>query len=225
MTAKKKSYTKIALALSIGLLILWAVLGATTSLAWFTDTTPVQKNIFDIGELDLVVSYRQEDGSYKEVDSTTAVFDDEALYEPGYVQVVYLRIENKGEIPFDYRTAITVNNYTTATNWYGHPFNLPDYLRFGVVSADEEDELMELVETRLLANGKATRELASIANRPLNKYSTEVDSLEVDDEDYIALIVRMPEEVSNVANYRGDVVPKVEMGVIVSASQQGTPVE
>ena len=34
-----------------------------------------------------------------------------------------------------------------------------------------------------------------------------------------ALIVRMPEEVGNVANYRGDTVPEVDLGITVKADQ------
>jgi len=41
-------------------------------------------------------------------------------------------------------------------------------------------------------------------------------------ERYIALIVRMPEEVGNAANYRGVIVPRVDLGITVKASQEGT---
>ena len=50
-------------------------------------------------------------------------------------------------------------------------------------------------------------------------YSTDVALLEAGEEQYLALIVRMPEEVGNEANYRGKAVPKVELGVIVEATQ------
>ena len=60
-------------------------------------------------------------------------------------------------------------------------------------------------------------------NVPLNVYS-EKDSvvLQPDDERYIALIVRMPEIVGNAANYRGVIVPRVDLGITVKASQEGT---
>lgn len=216
MTTKKKSYTKIALALSMCLLLVWGILGTGTSLAWFKDTSPVQKNIFHIGELDLVVSYKTENGTYKEIDAKTPVFDDEALYEPGYVQVVYLKVENKGDIDFDYKTAVSVTDYTPSTNVFGQSFNLQEYLKFGVVIADTEAEL-----TKKLANRNLAKENA---NFPLNTYTTETDLLKVGGEKYMALIVRMPEEVGNVANYRGNIIPKVELGLIVKATQTGTPV-
>lgn len=212
----KKSYTKIALTLSIILMVLWGILGFGTSLAWFTDTTPVEKNIFHIGEMQLVVSHKVDDGSYEKIDGETSVFDDEALYEPGYVQVVYLKVENKGDIPFDYKTAVNVTDYTSAVNVFNVPFLLQDYLKFGVISADTEAELNELLANRTKAKEFSTEDI------PLNTYETEKHTLDSGGERYMALIVRMPEEVGNIANYRGNTVPKVILGLIVNASQKGT---
>lgn len=212
MKEKKKSYKKIALAISLCLLIIWAIIGTGTSLAWFTDKSPVVKNIFQFGELDLVVSHRLEDKTFEVVDAETKVFDDEALYEPGYVQVVYLRIENKGTLPFDYKTAVNVTDYTVATNVFGKKFNLQEYLRFGVVMADKIEDLEAMLADRALAKKKATL--------PLNSYTTDTDELGANETTYMALIVRMPEEVKNDANYRGSVIPKVELGLTVNAEQQ-----
>lgn len=212
MTALKTNYKKIALALSLLLMLVWAVMGTGASLAWFTDTSAEVKNIFHFAEFDLVVSHRLEDGTYEEIEFDTKVFDDEALYEPGYVQVVYLKVENKGTVPFDFKTAVNVTDYTEATNKYGQKFILQGYLKFGLVMADTEEELETLVETRDLAVEKATL--------PLNNYSSDVAELKANGEMYIALIVRMPEEVGDVANYRGDVIPRVELGLIFSAEQQ-----
>ena len=227
---KCKKHTRIALALSLCLLVLWAILGTGTSLAWFTETTPEQRNIFNIGDIDLKVSYKpyNENVDYTEITSTTNVFDDEALYEPGYVQVVYLKIENVGDIPFDYKTAVSVADYTTAINYFGNEFNLQDHLRFGVLFADTQAErtseaiLDNLVKDRLTAKNNANSE---IKEKPLNSYSSDTLSLGVGESAFMALIVRMPEEVDNVANYRGDTQPTVKLGVIVKASQQGAPIE
>ena len=209
----KKSYTKRALTLSLVLLLIWGVMGASTTVAWFTDTTPEQKNSFFVGDLDLVVSLRDEFGNYKELDTTTSVFDEYALYEPGYVQVVYFKIENLGDIAFDYTSAVTVNDYTTVTNVYGQTFNLVPYLTYGVVFADSDAELMELVNSRSKA--------LAIARAPLNNYVSDVDTLEVNEERYMALIVTMPTWVDNNANHNG-VAPLVELGISVKASQSGT---
>ena len=213
MSANKKSYKKIALAVSLCLILVWGLLGTGASLAWFTDTSEELVNIFHVAEFDLEVYHRLDDGSYEKVESTTKLFDDEALYEPGYVQVVYLKIENNGTVPFDFKTAVNVTDYTVATNVFGQTFNLKDYLRFGIISADSEEELMQKVENRDLAK--------EIANMKLSNYSTEVTELEAEDTAYVALVVRMPEEVANEANYYfGSEIPKVELGVIVKADQQ-----
>lgn len=209
--AKKRSYKRIALALSVCALIVWGILGTGTSLAWFTDTSNDLKNIFHVGEFKLEVSHRLTDGVWEEVDSLTKVFDEEALYEPGYVQVVYLKVENKGDLPFDFNTAVNVNGYILATNVFGHQFNLKDYLLFGVVTTDTEADMKNAVPDREAAK--------VIANKKLNNYSTESKRLEAGETAYVTLVVRMPEEVDNIANYRGDIQPKVELGLIIKADQ------
>ena len=219
MTVRKKSYTKIALTLSICLLMIWALLGTGTTIAWFTDTSETQKNTFFIGDLDLVVSHKLEDGTYEEIESDTKVFDDEALYEPGYVQVVYLKVENQGDVPFEYQLSVDVNDVTVAKSVLGNDINLPNYLKYGVLFGADEAQL-----TRDTAKLIAEKDFPEkTMNFPLNVYS-EKDSvvLRPDDERYIALIVRMPEIVGNAANYRGVIVPRVDLGITVKASQEGT---
>lgn len=210
-------YKKIALSVSLLLVLVWCVLGTGASLAWFVDTDDEVKNVFNFAEFDLEVSHRLDDGSWEKIEQGTKIFDDEALYEPGYVQTVYLKIDNLGTVPFDFKTAVTVTDYTLANNVYGQTFQLHDYLKFGLTTADSEAELYELVATRNLAK--------EVANMPLNHYYksdyiTEQMELDAKDTIYMALIVRMPENVNNVANYRGDVIPRVELGVTITATQK-----
>ena len=208
---KKRIYKQIALALSLCALIVWCILGTGASLAWFTDASPEINNIFHLAEFDLVVSHRLTDGKWEEVDSQTKIFDEEALYEPGYVQVVYLKVENKGTIPFEFYTAVNVNGCIEATNVFGQRFMLQDYLKFGITTADSEDAMKNSVPDRNAA--------VKLADMPLHNYDTETAVLEPGATKYIALIVRMPEEVGNVANYRGDTVPEVDLGITVKADQ------
>lgn len=209
--AKNKPYKRIALVLSLCALIIWSILGTGTSLAWFTDTSPEINNIFHFAEFDLVVSHRLTDGKWEEVDSKTKIFDEEALYEPGYVQVVYLKVENKGTVPFNFYTAVNVNECVIATNLFGQQFMLQDYLKFGVTIADSEDEMKNSVPDR--------KKAMELADMPLKNYATETAVLNPNATKYIALIVRMPEEVKNIANYRGDTIPKVDLGITVKADQ------
>ncbi len=209
--ANKKSYKRIALALSLCVLVVWAILGTGASLAWFTDTSPEINNIFHFADFELEVSHRLTDGTWEEVDSKTKIFDEEALYEPGYVQVVYLKVVNKGSVPFEFNTAVNVNGCIVATNVFGQQLMLQDHLKFGVTTADSEDEMKNSVPDREAA--------VTIADMPLKNYATKPAELAPGTTKYIALIVRMPEEVGNVANYRGETIPKVELGITVKADQ------
>lgn len=218
MKLNKKSYQK-ALTLSVCLMMMWAILGTGTTIAWFTDVTPVKENTFVIGEMDLKVSYKNEFGIYEEIKEDTKVFDEEALYEPGYVQVVRMKVENMGDIPFEYKFAVDVNDVTVGTSVLGNDIYLPNYLVYGVLFGDSEAEL-----DREIANAIATRDFAKITgNYPLNTYSQKDDVLmQPEDVRYVTLIVRMPDEVGNQANARGNVVPTVLLGLNVTASQEGT---
>lgn len=209
-----KNYTKVALALALCLIVLWSFLGTGTSLAWFSDTDEELRNIFHFADFKFQVSHLQKDGTYDDIEGDTDIFDNEALYEPGYVQVVYLKVENKGSIDLNYRMAVSVIDYTPAFNVFGQSFNLQDYLECGLVTAESQEELEQKLATRDMAEKEATT--------PLNTYcETEPEEtfLEAGGTDYAALIVCMPEEVNNVANHLGKDHPKVELGIIAEASQ------
>lgn len=208
----KNNHKKIALSISLVLILIWGVLGTGASLAWFSDTDEELKNVFHFAEFDLEVSYRDEDGNWKKVQQDTNLFNDEALYEPGYTQVVFLKIDNLGTVPFDFKTAVSVTDYTLATNVLGQTFQLQEYLLFGLDTANSEAELDALVATRDLAR--------EVAKMPLNNYETKTAELGAKSTVYMALVVHMPETVDNVANYRGDVIPRVELGLIVTATQK-----
>lgn len=209
----KKNYTRAGLVLSVVLMILWSLIGTGTSLAWFTDTDQGVTNVFHFANFEVEAEYRTADGTWKSIEGESKIFDDQALYEPGYVQVVYLRVTNKGDVPFDYQTAVRDVACTPATNVFGQTFYLQNYLQFGLTEAVQTEEQMDaLVQTRDLARSYATM--------PLGTYEKDIASLDAGETVYMALVVQMPQEVDNVANYRGDEVPKVELGLIVTATQQ-----
>lgn len=211
-TKNKKTLRRLALILSLCALFVWGLFGTGASLAWFSDTSPDIHNIFHFAEFDVEVSHRLTDGTWDVIDSQEKVFD-EALYEPGYVQVVYLKVKNKGTVPFTFDTGMTVTGYTLAKNVFGQTFNLQDYLMFGLTVAKSEAEMKANVPDREAAK--------IIANSKLDRYfETDNDTvLGPNEEAFVTLVVRMPEEVNNVANYRGDDIPTVELGLIVKAEQ------
>ena len=212
MKANRKQYKKIALALSLCAIVIWGLLGAGASIAWFADTSDEVTNIINTAQFDLVVSKRLENGTYSEVNATTKVFDETVLYEPGYVQIAILKIENNGTVPFDFQTAVTVDGYTTATNAFGGTMYLQEHLRFGVVTSTDEADLLQKLNDREKAVAAATE--------PLGVYHSDPAELGAHEAMYMALIVRMASTVGNEANYRGDNVPTVELGISVRATQK-----
>ncbi len=205
-------YKRIALALTLCALILWGILGAGTSLAWFVGTSDDVNNIFHFADFEVVVSHRLTDGTWDEIDGNTKIFDEQALYEPGYVQVVYLKVENRGDVDFEFYTATNVNGCILATNVFGQQFSLQDYLKFGITINDTEEKMKNSVADRDVA--------VTVADMPLHNYDTETVVVKPNKAAYIALVVRMPEEVGNIANYRGDTVPEVDLGITVKADQK-----
>ena len=190
---RNKSMNKLALVLSILMMLIWGVLGAGTTLAWFADEAEPVKNTFYIGDFELEVGYKHPgDERYTDLDGASEVFNEEDLYEPGYVQIVYLEIKNTGDYAFDYTTAVIVGDYTPAVNVYGSTFNLQPYLKYGLVFADSEAELEALVATRTQAR--------EIAVYPLSSYAPNIDTLAVGGVKYAALVLQMPTSVGNEAN-------------------------
>lgn len=212
----KKKWTKAALAFSACLFVLWWALGTGATLAWFSDADEV-RNEFKIGLLKMDVSYRNDIVlDYKPLEGATKAFNDEALYEPGYTQVVYLRIDNTGDMAFDYKVAVTVEKYQNGENMWGDPIYLPDYLRYGVVFGLDEEDVKQQVKDRLEATTNAPNEWVALDTW----YEPSPYTFKPTDEfHYAALIIHMPEEVDNVANYRGAFQPRLELGITVSAQQ------
>lgn len=211
--SKLNKYRRIALILSLCVITAWALLGTGTSIAWFKDTTNDLNNIFHFADFDIEVYQRLEDGTWDTdpIDSTTKIFNDEALYEPGYVQVVYLRVDNKGTVPFDFKTAVSVTDYKTAKNVFGQDFNLQDFLLFGVGTYFTENEMDAELENRDAAR--------KIATTDLSNYSTETAELAAGESAYVAIVIHMPETVANEANHIKNEIPEVELGVIITADQ------
>lgn len=219
---KKRKWTKAALVFSSLLFVLWWALGTGATVAWFSDADTV-RNEFQVGLLKLDVSYRNDIvAEYTPLYGTTKAFNDEALYEPGYTQVVYLKIDNIGNVAFDYKVAVTVEDFTNGRNVWGEEIYLPNYLRYGVVFGKTEAEVQNQVNERLDARTHAPNEWGTLGIwSEISPYTFEPG----EESHYAALIVYMPEEVGNAANYRGAIEPRVELGITVYAQQANTPME
>ena len=213
----KAKTTRRALLMSALSLLLCVSMLVGTTFAWFTDSVTSGRNTIQAGNLDVVLEYWDGD-SYEEVTSTTKLFDDAALWEPGYTEVAYLKVSNAGSLALKYQLAVNVYKETDGKTKDGTSITLSDHLQFKVVESDTDLAGTYTRETAKNANATATK---------LQTYNSEIKPLDAKNEagdnnyyDYVALIIYMPETVGNEANHDGVNIPSIEMGVNLLATQQ-----
>ncbi len=219
---KKQSNKKLALVLALCTLLIWGLLGTGLSLAWFTDTAPQRNNLFHFGNFEVQVSRRLPDGTWETVNEQTKLFDTQALYEPGYVQIVFLKVENRGDSEFRFDTAVNVIGYTPGQNGDSQTFRLQDHLTFGLVISDTEQAMEQSLPDRESAK--------QAAQTPLSHYTAQPTPLRPRQTAYLTLALRMPEQVGNLANANPNpngsasgnsnaTAPRVDLGITVKAEQ------
>ena len=213
MTTTRSTKSALVSATLVLVLCVSALLG--TTFAWFTDSVTSGNNIIQSGNLDIGLKYAKiEDGAitgWSDVDDTVKVFDPNALWEPGRVEVVYLEVANLGTLALKYKLGVNIIDEDAGTNVAGEEFKLSDHLVFSVVPFDAEPTTAYSREEAIAAAGDS---------KGLTDYNGATTALEVNGLDYVALIVYMPESVGNEANYREDDMPTIELGVNLYATQQ-----
>ena len=203
----KSKSTKRALLSSVLALVLTCTMLLGTTFAWFTDSVKSGANKIVAGNLVVELEYTTDFTTWTSVEGQDALFKTDTLWEPGHAEVVYLRVRNAGTLALKYKFAMNITKDTTATNVAGEEFKLSQYLKYGVV-ADQQAAFAD----RAAAIAAVTNPTA------LSDYSKE-DNLLPNASDYVALVVYMPETVGNEANYRGNVIPEIELGVNLVATQ------
>lgn len=207
--------TKKALLMSMLSLLLCFTMLLSTTFAWFTDTVTSANNIITAGNLDVELKYAKiKDGAitgWDTVQGKDNIFDKNALWEPGRVEVVYLEVSNLGSLALKYQLGVNVYKETPGTNVDGEEFYLSNHLVFKVI---------EMPNGLTTYTDREAVEAVAGTTKGLKDYNGATTPLEVDGIDYVALIVYMPESVGNEANYRGTQVPKIELGINLYATQQ-----
>lgn len=209
----KSKSTKRALLSSVLALVLTCSMLIGTTFAWFTDSVKSGKNKIVAGNLDVELEYAtvDENGTlqdWKTVEGVDNLFNPDALWEPGHAEVVYLKVRNAGTLALKYNFAMNIASETTATSVLGNQFKLSQYLKYGVV-AEQDTPFAD----------RSAAIAAVIEPKALSEVYQETVAMGPNRERYIALVVYMPEEVGNEANYRGDVIPQIELGVTLLATQ------
>ncbi len=130
MTSSKS--TKRALISSTLALLMCVAMLIGTTFAWFTDTASTAVNKIQAGNLDVKLMYSTDMQTWKEATDQTKLFDDNALWEPGYTQVVYLKIVNAGNLALKYEAGFS-KNYTSnrGKNVNGDWYRVDNYLKIG----------------------------------------------------------------------------------------------
>ncbi len=204
-----KKSTKRALLSSVLSLVLCMAMLIGTTFAWFTDSVSSTNNIIKSGNLDVELEYYNGD-SWEKVTANTNVFEENTLWEPGHTEVVYLKVSNLGTLALKYQLGINIVNEVESINVAGEALRLSDYIEFGAI---------EGVSTPY-ADRAAAR--AAVTNSAiLSTGYTKAGSIEAGAvEQYVALVVYMPETVGNEANYRtGEVAPQIDLGINLMATQ------
>ena len=210
-----KSTTKRALLASVLSLLLCFTMLLGTTFAWFTDSVTSGNNIIQTGNLDVELEYWN-GTAYEAVTSTTKLFDDAALWEPGHVEVAYLKVSNLGSLALKYQLKVSVLNEVTGKTVDGADIKLSDHLVFSVVDKAITTEADLYTREQAVA--------AAGAVKGLNSYSSDPKVLEKGSPaDYVALIIYMPADVNNAVNHNGIDIPSITMGVDLFATQ--APVE
>lgn len=224
---KRRSTKRALLSSVVALLLCFSMLLGST-FAWFTDSTTSGRNTIQSGNLDVVLEYKTDwDDDWKEVTSETKLFKEDALYEPGYTEVVYLRVANEGSLALKYDLKVKAANERTSKNVYDETFKLSDYLEIGAYVQDEYSSGFNYADI-LMPTMFGTREFAISNIKNFTKVS-DFDSIVRSDAPVLpgeqtaqvaALVLRMPEEVGNEANHKTGVeVPKLELGIELVATQ------
>ena len=211
-----KRATKRALLTSIMALVMCVVMLVGTTFAWFTDTASTGVNKIQAGNLDIELEYKNSGMTgFEKANKDTPVFDKDALWEPGHVEYVVLKVSNAGSLALKYKLGINIANEVGSINVYNNAFNLSDYIRFAVLDGDQTE-------------GSVDRDalVAAATDSKLIKegYSKEDHLLvgENDNEKVVTLVVWMPTTVGNEANYKvaeGITAPSIDLGINVAATQ------
>lgn len=215
---KKVGGTKRALLTSVLALVLSLAMLAGTTFAWFTDTASTGVNRIVSGNLDVGLQYWGvgEDGrkTWLTAEDSKKLFDENALWEPGYTQIVYLKVKNDGNLALTYAMQITPVHETVGVNVDGEEFKLSDYIKFGwtAFTADGDGTPVALDREAAQTGVGDGAQLGTTLHRQAEL------PLEAGAEELVALVAWMPEDVGNEANYR-NVEPSIELSLKVLATQ------
>ena len=186
--------TKRALLTSVLALLMCVTMLVGATFAWFTDTASTGVNKIQAGNLDVKLMYSTDMQTWKEATDQTKLFDDNALWEPGYTQVVYLKIVNAGNLALKYEAGFS-KNYTSnrGKNVNGDFYRVDNYLKIGTVQTETKFANREAVWSAISATEKTLAKDVMLTDGWITLNAKEESAP-------FAVAIYMPTSVGNEAN-------------------------
>lgn len=186
--------TKRALIISVLAIFMCVAMLIGTTFAWFTDTASTGVNKIQAGNLDVKLMYSTDMVEWKEATEQTKLFDDNALWEPGYTQVVYLKVVNAGNLALKYETGFS-KNYTSnkGKNVNGDWYRVDNYLKIGTAETATKFANREDVWSAIAATEKTLAKDVMLTDGWITLEPRQ-------ESDPFAVAIYMPTSVGNEAN-------------------------
>ena len=209
---KTKQTTKHALWASVTAIALCMAMLVGTTFAWFTDTASTAVNKIQAGNLDVALEYSKDCSAWTEVTETTKLFDENALWEPGRTEIVYLRVKNAGNLALKYTIGLYNLYQNGGKNVANEKYFLADFVKLGAAETSVAYADRDAAINAVKADAKT---LINISDTGVAG-----NSLETNDTKTYALVLYMPTEVGNEANpKKPSSAAKVSFGIRVNATQ------
>ena len=206
--------TKRALLTSALALLMCVTMLVGATFAWFTDTASTGVNKIQAGNLDVKLMYSTDMRTWKEATDQTKLFDDNALWEPGYTQVVYLKVVNAGKLALKYQVSTNSYDLERGKNAAGDLFYIDKYLKIGLAETN-----VAFTDRSVALAAIADSEKTLAKELPItNSWVTLNSGAESDP---FAVVLYMPTTVGNEANnVQSWRKPSVKgLGLVVNATQ------
>jgi predicted ribosomally synthesized peptide with SipW-like signal peptide len=219
----KKSTSKKALIASAAAVSLSALLFAGTTYAWFTDSASSATSVIKSGNLAVGFQvYDANEEAWVNVTEdtnllTVSTTNTTGLWEPGHVEIVKLKVSNEGSLALKYNLGINAPIEYPGEDADGNEICLSDYLKFALVTSDEELDLEDRDAAIALTN--VSENVYDLSDYSTDKVLLPKDVKDGTSEVYVTLAIYMPTTVGNEANFVGEKVPEIQLQAVLNATQ------
>ncbi|MBR3847825.1 MAG: hypothetical protein IKM21_00865 [Oscillospiraceae bacterium] len=207
-------HTKRALFSSVVALLLCFTMLMGATFAWFTDNVSSTGNRIQAGDLevDLVM---HKDGAYTSIAGGTGDIFSEAgdgVWEPGKTQVVYLGVQNKGNLALKYNILLNIKDNGLVGSL---EYAILDGIKAGEITETDWEALKNRADAQ--TGDIAAGQIVAAQNGVLDEIALSNEQFETD---FFALAVHMKEEAGNDYEKKS-----ITIDVIVNATQKDAEVD